>query len=47
MNYLMLPQNIDNTIEIYPVRLKDWEEFHNVSGVLYTHGKKNLKNLYR
>ena len=46
-NYLMLPQEIEGVGNIYPVRLKDIEDFNKFSGLIFANGKTSLKNLYK
>ena len=43
----MLPQEIEGVGNIYPVRLKDIEEFNKFSGLIFANGKTSLKNLYK
>lgn len=46
-DYFMLPYESKTLGKIYPIRLKDWEEFNILSQYLFSHGLQNIKNLYK
>ena len=46
-NYLMLPEEIKGIGEVYPIRLKDWDKFSKLGGMIFSNGIQNIKNLYK
>lgn len=46
-NYLMLPEEIEGIGKVYPIRLKDWDKFSKLGGLIFSNGIQNIKNLYK
>ena len=46
-NYLMLPEEIEGIGKVYPIKLKDWDNFCKLGGMIFSNGIQNIKNLYK
>ena len=46
-NYLMLPEEIEGIGKVYPIKLKDWDKFCKLGGMIFSNGIQNIKNLYK
>ena len=46
-NYLMLPEEIEGIGKVYPIKLREWDKFCKIGGMIFSNGIQNIKNLYK